>query len=102
MTKHYMCKTSDVKYKRAKRITLPNGEPIAIFHTANGFIAVRDKCPHAGASLHDGLVRGNQLMCVWHGWKFDLTTGKCLTEESRLTLYPLEFDGEDIYLVQEK
>ncbi|MGH1362813.1 MAG: Rieske (2Fe-2S) protein [Calditrichia bacterium] len=102
MTKHFLCKTSDIRYQRSKRITLPGGEPIAIFHTASGYFAVRDICPHAGAPLHDGLIRGNQLMCAWHGWKFDLTTGKCLTKGSKLTRYPVELVGDDIYLVHEK
>lgn len=33
----------------------------------NGLMAAPDACPHLGASLADGCVRGGQVVCPWHG-----------------------------------
>lgn len=36
-----------------------------------------DRCPHQGYPLSQGTVRGGELTCQWHNWKFDLDTGAC-------------------------
>jgi phenylpropionate dioxygenase-like ring-hydroxylating dioxygenase large terminal subunit len=30
-----------------------------------------DRCPHRGAALSAGRVRGGELVCAKHGWRFD-------------------------------
>ena len=44
----------------------------------DGEVAVQDAfCLHLGA--HRGIkgeVRGNDLMCPWHGWEYDMATGQ--------------------------
>jgi nitrite reductase (NADH) small subunit len=32
-------------------------------------------CPHAGGPLGQGTLNGNSLVCPWHGWEFDCSTG---------------------------
>jgi nitrite reductase/ring-hydroxylating ferredoxin subunit len=36
-----------------------------------------DACPHEGRPLSMGSVRNGMLVCPWHNWKFDLTSGAC-------------------------
>ena len=33
-------------------------------------------CPHRGAPLAEGWVADGCLVCPWHGWSFDVKTGK--------------------------
>nr|MDT0661463.1 Rieske 2Fe-2S domain-containing protein [Micromonospora sp. DSM 115978] len=41
---------------------------------------VQRRCPHLKADLSRfGIVEGDQLTCQLHGWKFDLSSGRCLT-----------------------
>ncbi|PZM95084.1 MAG: (2Fe-2S)-binding protein [Actinobacteria bacterium] len=41
---------------------------------------VQRRCPHLKADLSRfGVVDGNELTCQLHGWRFDLSTGRCLT-----------------------
>lgn len=49
------------------------GEQIALFRsTADGRIAAIDAfCPHQGANLADGVVKGDRLQCPFHGWELD-------------------------------
>ena len=34
------------------------------------------RCPHRGAQMHLGWVEGDDIRCVYHGWKFDCA-GQC-------------------------
>lgn len=41
---------------------------------------VQRRCPHLKADLSRfGVIEGDQLTCQLHGWRWDLTTGRCLT-----------------------
>jgi nitrite reductase/ring-hydroxylating ferredoxin subunit len=41
------------------------------------------------------------LRCPWHGWEFDLTSGKHLADESGVKLrgYEVQVEGDQIYIV---
>lgn len=52
----------------------PDG-PIAVFRVRDRMWAIRDECPHAGASLADGDLDGTVITCPRHGSQFDVTTG---------------------------
>lgn len=38
--------------------------------------AVLDVCPHAGKPLHEGSVCGQKITCRYHGYAYDLGTGR--------------------------
>ncbi len=40
------------------------------FHVFDGI------CPHAGGPLGKGTLQGCIVTCPWHGWQFDVTTGR--------------------------
>jgi UDP-MurNAc hydroxylase len=41
---------------------------------------VQRRCPHLKADLtRFGIIEGGVLTCQLHGWKFDLSSGRCLT-----------------------
>ncbi len=54
---------------------------------------VQRRCPHLRGDLSRfGEVDGTTLTCTMHGWKYDLTTGRCLTNdtaEHRLRTQPV-------------
>lgn len=56
---------------------LVDGCAVALFRTACGWVALDDRCPHAGASLSEGRVADGQVTCPWHGLRFDAATGAC-------------------------
>ena len=57
------------------KIIIHDGTPIAIFKIENEFFAIDNRCPHRGASLGDGKLKGNVISCPWHSWKFSIKSG---------------------------
>lgn len=61
-------------------IRLDNGETSIVLIRTNGKVnAFLDRCPHAHWPLSEGALAGQVLECLGHGWRFDLSTGECLT-----------------------
>jgi nitrite reductase/ring-hydroxylating ferredoxin subunit/membrane protease YdiL (CAAX protease family) len=52
------------------------GRVVAIANVAGRFHAVDGLCPHQGGPLGTGTLCGTTLTCPWHGWQFDVTTGR--------------------------
>jgi nitrite reductase/ring-hydroxylating ferredoxin subunit len=97
------------------RIVSVAGRDIGLIRANGTVYAVRNICPHKAAPLCRGLVRGtmlpsepatfvfgmeNQILqCPWHGWEFDLETGRPVHGgQSKLTLYPVIVRGQSVYL----
>ncbi|MDQ6669745.1 MAG: Rieske (2Fe-2S) protein [Chloroflexota bacterium] len=38
--------------------------------------AVDNNCPHSGGPLARGKLIGRELECPWHGWRWDVTSGR--------------------------
>lgn len=52
---------------------------IVLIYRDNQFYALDDACPHKSASLCDGILDGNHIVCPWHGAPFDIETGRCVS-----------------------
>lgn len=91
---------------------------IGVFRLSDGFHALRNYCPHQGAELCKGTLHGTHrpgavaeftpalagrvLRCPWHGWEFDIVTGKALYDgRSRVATYEVRVtpDGRLIVVV---
>jgi nitrite reductase/ring-hydroxylating ferredoxin subunit len=58
------------------------------------FHAVDGVCPHAGGPLGDGVVEGGHLTCPWHGWSYDLATGRSTVDpEVRVPTFDVRVQG---------
>ena len=67
------------------------GTPIAVFRLRSGDIcATQANCPHNNAPLCDGITGGTTVICPFHAWKFNLTTGEPILGTAGLKTYPLE------------
>jgi NAD(P)H-dependent nitrite reductase small subunit len=73
---------TDLPEGRAATVELKSGAQLALFNVAGTFYAIENFCPHRGAPLADGTLCGTSVECDWHGWRFDLETGACLTRAS--------------------
>lgn len=50
---------------------------IVLYRDTTGQVhALDDRCPHRQVKLSSGLVKGDELECAYHGWRFN-TEGQC-------------------------
>ena len=61
---------------------IAGGTAICVANIDGDYRAVSNTCPHADGPLGEGSLSGNLLTCPYHGWSFDMTSGKCQTNES--------------------
>ena len=65
----------DIPRQGARVVKTAAGD-IAVFRTLDDEVfALRDKCPHKGGPLSQGIVSGNKVACPLHDWKIALDTG---------------------------
>lgn len=53
-----------------------DGRMVAIANVDGTLYALDGLCPHQGGPLGTGVLCGTVLTCPWHGWQFDVTTGR--------------------------
>ena len=91
-----IARASELPVGRAKAVTV-GGRTVALYHTARGFFATDNVCPHRGGPLAEGDVVGDEIVCPWHFWSFDVASGVCPgNDEFRVTTHEVRTEGERI------
>ncbi|MFH1724235.1 MAG: Rieske (2Fe-2S) protein [Elusimicrobiota bacterium] len=74
-----LCPVEDIP--PGQRMRFPLGAlDILVINNGKRFYACSNECPHLGDSLEDAELRGHVIRCGSHGYKMDLSNGKCLSE----------------------
>src|SRR5271167_2340422 len=72
---------------------------VALFNVEGAFYALDGVCPHQGGPLGKGQLSGTVVTCPWHGWQFDVCTGKHqLNARIEQPTLPVRVDGESILI----
>lgn len=92
-------KVSDIPKLGARVVRTRHGD-IAVFRNAEDEIfALRDKCPHKGGPLSQGIVHGRKVACPLHDWKIHLDSGNAVApDEGCAASFPVRLEGDAIYL----
>lgn len=53
------------------------GERVVVFRSSTGIHAFKDVCIHRGAALSLGKLAGDELVCPYHGWRYN-AAGECV------------------------
>ena len=96
LKKFRVCKFGELQEggRRAVRIM---AKEIAVFKINGEIRAIDGLCKHMKAPLvSSGKLDGAVLTCSWHGWRYNISTGDCLTKPLlALRSYEIEIaDGE--------
>ncbi len=76
-----------------------DGRAIALANVGGKFYAINNTCLHRGGPIGQGPLQGNVVTCPWHGWQYDVTTGKVNQNPAvGVDCYPVEVRGEDIFV----
>ena len=89
-------KSVDVKAGEGKVVAVGSDE-IALFRVDGTVYACTNTCPHRGGPIGEGSLDGKIVACPWHGWEFDVTTGKMpVNPNIGITTYPVTVAGDDL------
>jgi len=76
-----------------------DGKTIALANVGGAFHAISNTCLHRGGPLGQGELEDKVVTCPWHGWQYDVTTGKVVMNPAvGVDCYALELRGEDIFV----
>ncbi len=94
-----VAKVSDIPDQSAKCVAV-NDHRICVVNLSGTFYAVDDTCTHAEASLCEGEVTGDEIMCPLHMATFNLRTGEVTgpPADEDLATYPVQVNGDEIQI----
>ncbi|HKB27303.1 MAG TPA: Rieske 2Fe-2S domain-containing protein [Methylomirabilota bacterium] len=67
---------SEIRPGSSKLVVGPFDKPMALFNVDGEISAINAVCPHRGGPLAEGTLTGSVVSCPWHGWSFDVRTGR--------------------------
>ena len=75
-----------------------DGVTLALFNAGGGrFHATSPLCPHEDGPLAEGWLEGDVVVCPWHGFDFELSSGRCRVDEAlSITIYSVRVVGDDV------
>ena len=74
-----VAKVNEIPDGKMKHVEV-DGKEVLVANIGGKFYAISDRCGHMNALLSMGNLTGNTVTCPFHGAKFDVITGKKLTE----------------------
>ena len=109
MAKHIVATVDEIPPGGRKIVEIA-GRSIGVFNVQGRFYALRNSCPHQAAPLCLGAIKGMALpskpgeyqysrpgeilRCPWHGWEFDITTGRSIFNPHRMRVRTYEVTVE--------
>jgi nitrite reductase (NADH) small subunit len=76
-----------------------NDRPFAICNVEGKLYCLDGTCPHAGGPLGEGALEGKMLVCPWHGYEFNCTTGANDADEDLIVeSYPIRVENGEIVI----
>ena len=95
------------------------GTTVAIFNVGGQIFAVGNNCPHHGGPLRHGRISGTTLpsqpyeyrygregrvlVCPWHGWEFDIESGRTMFDPSMgVKTYEVRVEDGEIVLMRQR
>jgi nitrite reductase (NADH) small subunit len=70
------------------------GVPICLANVGGTLSAIGNVCPHRQGPLGGGWIEDGKVLCPWHAWAFDVTTGVVAEPETgRVEVYPVRVEG---------
>jgi nitrite reductase/ring-hydroxylating ferredoxin subunit len=112
MARHVIGRVGEVPPGQRKIVEV-EGQSIGVFNVHGTFYALKNRCPHQGAPLCLGSLKGTALpgppgeyhwaregeilRCPWHGWEFDVTNGRSFwnPHRCRVRTYEVTVEPDD-------
>jgi nitrite reductase/ring-hydroxylating ferredoxin subunit len=91
--------TEEVTPGTGKQLSV-NGRVLALFNVDGNYYAIEDTCSHRGAPLSEGACEGTEVVCPWHGARFDLASGAHLSPPARAGVgaFKVQIVGNEVHV----
>ena len=113
MARHVVGRVSELTPGSRKIVAVgEGGRSVGVFNVHGQYHALLNRCPHQAAPLCRGAIKGMAmpsapgeyvwdregeiLRCPWHGWEFDLTTGRSIFNPHKLRVRTYEVTVEPL------
>ncbi|PIE90847.1 MAG: tRNA-(guanine-N1)-methyltransferase [Acidobacteria bacterium] len=91
--------TLDQLKERKKALVCIQGLDILIVYDSGTVYALENICSHEDASLFEGCIEGDDILCPLHSWRFNYKTGSCLTgDDFDLPVYKTKIVNNTIWV----
>lgn len=110
MAKRFVVCRTDELPPGERKIVEADGRSIGVFNIKGKYYALRNVCPHQFAPLCLGRIKGTSLpskvgeylygregeiiSCPWHGWEFDILTGRSIFNPHKVRVKSYEVTVE--------
>jgi nitrite reductase (NADH) small subunit len=102
-----------------RRLVDVDGEPVGIFNVGGTYFALVNRCVHQGGPVCNGKIMPklsavvlpsgevkevlspevDTIACPWHGWEYDLRSGRCLANPRLgIRAYQVVSEGDDLFV----
>jgi nitrite reductase (NADH) small subunit len=96
--RHRILSVSELPPGQSREIVVA-GKIVAVFNVDGTIHAIDGVCAHAGGPLGKGALRGDVVTCPWHGWQFNVATGRhCLAATISQRRYDVTVEGDDVFV----
>ena len=81
------------------RVVEAEGRTLALFNVGGTLYALDNACAHRGGPLGEGDLDGRIVMCPWHAWRWDVTTGANANNPAvKMACYPVRAEQDGIFV----
>ena len=79
---------------------MAGSQPVVLANVGGRICALEDQCSHEAYPLSDGDLEGTDLVCIYHGARFDACSGKNkgLPAVRPVRSFPVEMREDGIYV----
>jgi nitrite reductase/ring-hydroxylating ferredoxin subunit len=119
--RHRVASVDDLASDGDRVLVDVDGQEIGVFRVDGEFYALANYCVHEGGPLCEGAVVGEMsvgddglaweyddddgaerfVVCPWHEWTFDVTTGEHVGDSRYVTpTFDVEVDDGDVYVLR--
>ena len=81
------------------RVVEVGGRTLALFNVDGRYFVIDNTCAHRGGPLGEGDVDGCVVVCPWHGWRWDVTTGVNVNNPAvKVACFPVTVEAGGVYV----
>ncbi len=94
------CRRDELAPGSVMQVSVDGRKPLAIYNVNGEFYATDDTCTHGEASLADGELEGQEIICPFHMGGFDVRTGEASIPpcSEPLRTYPVIVDDDTLLI----